>query len=467
MKQIIYLSVLSQLLWGCVNKGVTERPNILWIVTEDIGLDMACYGTKGVYTPNLDQMAAEGALFSNAFTTASVCSPSRSSFMTGLYPTQVHSHNMRIRPPFVKQDLPEGVHIFTKYMEEAGYATGLCGHPKTDWGFELPEEAVYGSRDWEELTKKEPFFCQYQFYATHRPFMPCKEHPVKAEDIELHPYTADIPEAREELRQYLEHLNLLDMQVGELLEDLKNKGLYEHTIIVFSGDNGPPVIRGKGFLYDRGIAMPLIVRVPKKFIPKFKPGTVIEELVSAMDFAPTFIDYAGGVIPDYMQGRIFLGKNKEAEPDYLFALRDRHGVMIDRSRSVRSRQFKYIRNYMPEKAYWDMSLNNIEAAKAMEKLFEKGELPPHQAAFFKEKPGEELYDILNDPFEINNLAESPAHSGTLDEMRSALDQWIIDTRDEGRLQEDPEDVEEMDRLWSIFVKERNERNRKAREKTTN
>jgi len=341
------------------------------------------------------------------------------------------------------------------------------GHPKTDWGFELPEEAVYGSRDWEELTKKEPFFCQYQFYATHRPFMPCKEHPVKAEDIELHPYTADIPEAREELRQYLEHLNLLDMQVGELLEDLKNKGLYEHTIIVFSGDNGPPVIRGKGFLYDRGIAMPLIVRVPKKFIPKFKPGTVIEELVSAMDFAPTFIDYAGGEIPDYMQGRIFLGKNKEAEPDYLFALRDRHGVMIDRSRSVRSRQFKYIRNYMPEKAYWDMSLNNIEAAKAMEKLFEKGELPPHQAAFFKEKPGEELYDILNDPFEINNLAESPAHSGTLDEMRSALDQWIIDTRDEGRLQEDPEDVEEMDRLWSIFVKERNERNRKAREKTTN
>ena len=225
MKQLITFSLLCLLLWGCVDKGATERPNILWIVTEDIGLDMACYGTKGVYTPKLDQLAKEGALFTNAFTTASVCSPSRSSFMTGLYPTQVHSHNMRIRPPFEKQALPEGVQIFTRYLEEAGYATGLCGHPKTDWGFKIPEEPVYGTRDWEELTKQQPFFCQYQFYATHRPFLPCEEHPVKAQDIELHPYTADLPEAREELRQYLEYLNLLDMQVGELLEDLKSKGL--------------------------------------------------------------------------------------------------------------------------------------------------------------------------------------------------------------------------------------------------
>ncbi len=347
-------------------------------------------------------------------------------------------------------------------MEETGYATGLCGHQKTDWGFKIPEEPVYGTSDWEQLTKQEPFFCQYQFYATHRPFLPCKEYPVKAEDIELHPYTADIPEAREELRQYLEHLNLLDMQVGELIDDLKNKGLYEHTIIVFSGDNGPPLIRGKGFLYDRGIAMPLIVRVPKKFKPKFKPGTVIEELVSAMDLAPTFIDYAGGTIPGYMQGRIFFGKNKEAEPDYLFALRDRHNVKIDRSRSVRSKQYKYIRNFMPENIYWEMSLNNVAAAKAMEKLFEKGELPPHQAAFFKEKPEEELYDLVKDPYELDNLAEDPEHSEVLEQMRAALDQWIIDTNDEGRLKEDPEDVEEMDRLWKEFVKKRAERNRQEK-----
>ena len=293
--------------------------------------------------------------------------------------------------------------------------------------------------------------------------MSCKEYPVKAEEIELHPYTADIPEAREELRQYLEYLNYLDVQVGELLEDLNNKGLYERTIIVFCGDNGPPIIRGKGFLYDRGIAMPLIVRVPKKFKPKFKPGEVIEELVSAMDFAPTFIHSAGGKIPDYMQGRIFFGKNKQPEPDYLFALRDRHNTGIDRSRSVRSRQYKYIRNFMPENVYWDMSLNNIEAAKAMEKLFEKGELPPYQAAFFKEKPKEELYDIVNDPYEMNNLADNPMYKETLNEMQAALDKWIIDTNDEGRLQEDPKDVEEMGRLWEEFVKKRNERNRKEKQ----
>lgn len=458
MNKFIYLSELFLLLWSSESKGTTERPNILWIVTEDIGLDMACYGTKGVYTPNIDQLAKEGALFTNAYTTASICSPSRSSFMTSLYPTQVNSHNMRIRPPFMPQPLPDGVHVFTKYMEDVGYVTGLCGHPKTDWGFKTPQGPVYGTSDWKELTKKEPFFCQYQFYATHRPFLPCKEHPVKAEEIELQPYIADIPEAREELQQYLEYLNLLDMQVGELLQDLKDKGLYENTIIVFCGDNGPPVIRGKGFLYDRGIAMPLIVRVPKKFKPEFKQGAVIEELVSSMDFAPTFIHYAGGEIPAYMQGRIFLGKNKQEEPKYLFALRDRHEDMIDRSRSVRSRQYKYIRNFMPENVYWDMSLKNIEAAKAMKKLFEKGELPPKQAAFFKEKPKEELYDIVNDACEMNNLAEIPKYKETLNKMQAALDKWIIETNDEGRLQEDPKDVEKMGRLWEEFVKKRNQRN---------
>ncbi len=455
MKQIIYLSILFLLFWSCESKSATERPNILWIVTEDIGLDMACYGAKGAYTPNLDQLAKEGALFTNAFTTASICSPSRSSFMTSLYPTQVNSHNMRIRPPFIPQPLPDGVNIFTKYLEDAGYATGLCGHPKTDWGFKTPEEPVYGTSEWEELTKQEPFFCQYQFYATHRPFLPCKEHPVIAEDIELHPYIADLPEAREEERQYLEYLNLLDMQVGELLQDIKDKGLYESTIIVFCGDNGPPVIRGKGFLYDRGIAMPLIVRIPKKFKPEFKQGAVIEELVSAMDFAPTFIHYAGGEIPDYMQGRIFFGKNKQAEPDYLFALRDRHDSNIDRSRSVRTRQYKYIRNFMSENVYWDMSLKNIEAARAMSKLFEKGELPPQQAAFFKKKPKEELYDIINDPYEMNNLAEIPKYKETLSQMQAALDKWIIESNDEGRYQEDPRDVEEMGRLWKEFVKMKN------------
>jgi uncharacterized sulfatase len=367
----------------------TPKPNILWIVTEDIGCDMACYGTKGVHTPNMDRLAAEGALYTRAYTTASICSPSRSSFMTGLYPHQVHSKNMRIRPPLKKKPLPEGVDIFTKYLRDAGYAIGFPGHPKKDWGFLDPETDPYDIRDWDELTQKQPFFCQYQFYDTHRkgtkgpdgqtlPFPPCPEHPVDRSAIELHPYTPDTPEAREELGAYLENVNLLDMKIGKLLDNLKAKGLYENTIIVVMGDNGPPVFRGKGLLYERGIRMPLFVRVPKRFKPGFEPGTLIDELVSALDMAPTFIDLAGGRIPGYMEGRIFFGPNKQPEPGYLFAMRDRHGESVervDRTRSVCSKQFKYIRNYMPEKTGYDLILNNVKGASAGAELFEKGSFP--------------------------------------------------------------------------------------------
>jgi uncharacterized sulfatase len=224
------------------------KPNILWIVTEDIGCDMGCYGTKGVHTPNMDELAAEGALYTRAYTTASVCSPSRSSFMTGVYPHQVFSKNMRIRKPLKKKALPEEIDIFTRYLREAGYAIGLCGHGKKDWGFLEPENKAYDTTDWDALVRKAPFFCQYQFYDTHRvnkkdpdgkpmPFLPCPEHPVDRASIELHPYTPDTPEAREELGAYLENVNLLDMKIGGLLEDLKVKGLYENTIIVVMGDN--------------------------------------------------------------------------------------------------------------------------------------------------------------------------------------------------------------------------------------
>jgi uncharacterized sulfatase len=318
-------SVFTVAFCATANSSSVTKPNILWIVTEDIGCDMACYGTKGVYTPHMDRLAAEGALYTRAYTTASVCSPSRSSFMTGLYPHQVFSKNMRIREPLKKKPLPEGVDIFTRYLRDAGYAIGFPGHQKTDWGFVDPKTNPYDIKDWDQLTRQQPFFCQYQFYDTHRvnkkiegrffPFLPCPEHPVDRNAIELHPYTPDTPEAREELGAYLENINLLDMKIGSLIDDLKAKGLYEKTIIVVMGDNGPPVFRGKGFLHERGILMPLIVRVPKGFDAGFEPGARIDELVSALDMAPTFINWAGGKIPDYMEGRIFFGPNKNPEPE--------------------------------------------------------------------------------------------------------------------------------------------------------
>jgi len=446
--------------------GAAKSPNILWIVTEDIGCDMACYGTKGVHTPNLDQLAAEGAIYTRAYTTASICSPSRSSFMTGMYPHQVFSKNMRIREPLKKKALPAGVDIFTRYLREAGYAIGFCGHGKKDWGFLEPKTKPYDIMDWDALTQKQPFFCQYQFYDTHRvnkkgpdgkvrPFLACPEHPVDRAAIELHPYTPDTPEAREELGAYLENINLLDLKIGKLIADLKAKGLYENSIIVVMGDNGPPIFRGKGFLYERGIRMPLIVRIPERFRQKtaFSPGTRNDELVSALDMAATFINLAGGKIPDYMEGRIFFGPNKQPELEYLFAMRDRHGMNVDRCRSVCSKRYKYIRNYVRGMTCFENGLNNVAAANAGERLFKQGKLSTAQAAYYQEKPGEELYDLEKDPFELNNLAKDPAHQKVLAKLRVTLEKWTERTGDDGEL-EDPAALAEMERLFNEFKRAR-------------
>jgi N-sulfoglucosamine sulfohydrolase len=434
-----------------------KKPNILWIMTEDIGCDMACYGTKGVHTPYMDQLAKEGSLYTRAYTTASICSPSRSSFMTGLYPHQVFSKNMRIRPPLEKKPLPEGVNIFTKYLRDAGYFIGFPGHGKKDWGFKDPKTKPYDSTDWEQIASNQPFFCQYQFYDTHRvnlkrkdgkiyPFLACPDHPVDRKSIELHPYTPESPKAVEELGAYLENINLLDQKVGILIDDLKTKGLYENTIIVLMGDNGPPIFRGKGFLYERGILMPLIVRVPEKYKPGFKPGTLTDELVSAMDIAPTFINLAGGKIPEYMEGRIFCGPDKQPAPKQLFAMRDRHDENVDRCRSVTTQNFKYMRNYVRGMTCYENSLGNVAASSAGNRLFLAGKLPDHQTSYYLPKPEEELYDLQKDPFEMNNLAKNPSHQKRLENFRSILDQWMKDTGDDGRF-EDPALITEMYRRF--------------------
>jgi len=455
---------------------VAEKPNILWIVTEDIGCDMTCYGTKGVHTPNMDQLAAEGALYTRAYTTASLCSPSRSSFMTGLYPHQVFSKNMRIEAPLKKKALPAGVDIFTQYLRDAGYAIALCGHGKKDWGFISPQTEPYDIRNWKDLPQKQPFFCQYQFYDTHRvntraadgtitPFLPCPEHPVDRSAIELHPYTSDTPQAREELGSYLENVNLLDMKIGKLLDDLKAEGLYENTIIVVMGDNGPPVFRGKGFLYERGLRMPLIIRIPERFRPGFKPGARIDELVSAMDMAPTFIDFAGGKIPEHLEGRIFLGPNQQPAPEYLFAMRDRLGDVVDRCRSVCSKKYKYIRNYVGGLTYYDSGHKNVAGATSGLPLFKEGKLSAVQAAYFETRPEVEVYDLERDPFELNNLAQDPAREGDISTLQVALDAWIQRTRDNGEL-EAPELIKEMirrrDLRWAELYKEQ-EKEAKAAE----
>ena len=412
------------------------RPNILWIISEDTGPEFGCYGYPLVHTPNIDRLAAEGVRFTNAFTTTPVCSTSRSSFMTGMYATTIGAHNHRSH----RNDgftLPEGVHVFTKYLRDAGYFTALCGHRKTDWNFKTRVQP-YESHSWDDLKSNQPFFAQVQFSETHRTFKRCKEHPVDPAKVTLPPYYPDHPVAREDWALYLETVNVLDQKIGTVLKKLEEDGLAENTIVFYFGDHGRAHVRGKQWLYDGGIHVPLVVRWPGQL----KPGAVREDLVSALDFAPTCLTAAGVAPPNHMQGQVFFGPTRAPARQRVFATRDRCDETVDRIRCVRDARFKYIRNFMPERAYTQMNRykeRSYPMLPLMRELHATGKLTPAQELFMAERrPPEELYDVRADHWEVENLAESPGHRAVLERMRGELDAWILSTDDQGRHPESEE-----------------------------
>lgn len=418
---------------GHTAPGSRARPNILWLISEDTGPELGCYGYPLVHTPNLDRLAAEGVRFTDAFTTAPVCSSSRSSFMTGMYATSLGAHNHRSH----RGDgftLPAGINVFTRYLRDAGYFTALCGNRKTDWNF-TPKVEPYDSYRWDDLKPHQPFFAQYQFRETHRPFRRCPLHPVDPAAVTLPSYYPDHPVARKDWALYLESINLLDEEVGRVLTRLEEAGLAENTVVFYFGDHGRCHVRGKQFLYDGGIHVPLLVRWPARL----PAGRVSQELVSALDFAPTVLDLAGVTVPKHMQGRVFLGPRKQAEPRYLFATRDRCDETVDRIRSVRDRRYKYLRNFMPDRPYMQPNAYKERAYPVwnlLKELHARGKLTPQQDLFCSDhRPPEELYDLRTDPDEVHNLAADPAHASVLIAMRAALDRWIEETNDLGRFPE--------------------------------
>ena len=416
--------------------AVKKRLNILWIISEDTGPEFGCYGYPLVHTPNVDRLAREGARFTNAFTAAPVCSASRSGFMTGMYQTSIGAHHHRSH----RGDgfgLPEGVHVFTKYFRDAGYTNVIPAGRKTDWNF-APGVKAYDSNKWDDLKTHQPFFAQVQFSETHRKFKRCKDHPVDPAKVTLPPYYPDHPVARKDWAMYLETVNVLDEKIGRYLKRLDDDGLADNTIVFYFGDHGRAHVRGKQWLYDGGIHIPLVIRWPGHV----KPGTVTDELVSAIDFAPTCLRLAGIDPPKHMEGRVFLGFDRDTPREYVVAARDRCDETMDRIRCVRDKQFKYIRNFMPERPYTQKNAYKERAypmLKLMKELHAEGKLTPVQQHFMAERrPVEELYDIQADPWETKNLAASPKHQDVLKKMRQRLEAWIEATGDKGQFPEKPE-----------------------------
>ena len=434
MSRILLLLILAV---AFVAKGA-ERPNIVWIVGEDLGPELGCYGDDYASTPNLDQFAKEGALFTRAFTHAPVCAPSRSGLITGRYPTSMGSHHMRSK-------LLEPPRTFTSYLREAGYHVAWPG--KTDFNFDVPKDAFDSTQNWLNNPPRQPFFAYINYTESHESrirqprdefekvtsvLKPKQRHdPAKAK---LPPYYPDTPRVRQDWASYYDLGSVVDQRVGNVLRKLEEHGLAENTVVFFFGDHGRGLPRGKRWIYDSGIRVPLIIRWPGKI----QPGTVREDLVCFLDFAPTVLSLAGIKPPEELDGRIIIGPDREPEPKYIFAARDRMDERYDRIRAVRDRRFKYIRNFHPELPY-AQRISYMEEMPTMQewrKGHAEGTLKGPQKIFFSErKPKEELYDTQADPHEINNLAGDPNHRAQLEKMRGALEEWMKETKDLGEIPE--------------------------------
>ncbi len=427
-----------------------DHPNILWLIAEDFGPHLGCYGTREVWTPNLDQLAAEGVRYTRFFTTSPVCSPSRSAFMTGMYQTTIGAHNHRSHRDDGYQ-LPKGVRLLTDWMREAGYYTanvrelptslGFKGSGKTDWNFSY-EGRPFDSDRWSDLKLQQPFFAQVNFSETHRAFRAPKR--ADPERVEIPPWTPDHPAAREDWAKYLDAASELDRKVGLVLKQLEADGVADNTVVVFFGDNGAAHVRSKQFCYDSGLHVPLIIRWPKNYpTPKqFRPGSVNANLLAAIDLAPTMLDIAGAKKSARMQGRIFLGERAEKPRTYVFGARDRCDETVFRFRTVRDSRYRYIRNFTPDRPFLqpnEYKQRQYPVWTLLPQLHAEGKLTPAQAALCAPTmPAEELYDLQNDPHEVRNLAASPAHRAVLLRMRSVLESWIEETLDQGRQLEPPE-----------------------------
>ncbi len=441
-------SVAAALAPGCTTETVqqkapaTPRPNILWLISEDTSPDLACYGTAAVKTPNLDKLAREGARYTNAFATSPVCSASRSAFMTGMYQTSIGAHHHRSH----RQDgymPPDPVDVITKYFRLAGYytsnAAGLTYKKlgKTDWNF-APKTNPFNGTDWSGRQPGQPFFAQLNFNLTHRPFKRDKKNPIDPATVELPPYYPDHALAGRDWADYLESIQVLDTQIGVALTWLQKEGLADNTIVMYFGDHGRPHVRGKQWLYEGGIRIPMIVRWPGRI----EPGTVVDDLISTVDFAPTFLQAAGIEPPEHLQGHPFLEDQRRTRK-YIFAARDRSGGTVDRIRCVRSQRYKYIRNYYPERPYTQFSgykRLRYPVLTLMQILHKQDQLTPEQARFMAAtRPAEEFYDLEQDPFELRNLAGDSELEKVVKEHSDKLDEWIKATGDQGEIAE-PADV---------------------------
>lgn len=428
--------LFSGLFNSCAKK--TEQPNILWITSEDNSPFFGCYGDEFATTPHFDRFATEGILYENAFANAPVCAPARNGIITGMYPPSLGTQHMRSH-----YHVPGKIHFFPRYLREAGYY--CTNNSKQDYNVATVPEGI-----WDESSKTatyknrapgQPFFAVFNLGVSHessihKTLTDLRHDPQKVTLPDYHP---DTPEIRHDWAQYYDKVEDLDRQFGALLQELEDAGLAGDTIVFYYSDHGGILARSKRFCYDSGLHVPFLMRFPKKYqhLAPERAGSRTDRIVTFVDLPPTVLSLAGVPIPAHFQGKAFLGEQEATPRKYAFSFRGRMDERYDMMRTVRNKQFRYIRNYLPFRIYGQhlQYLWRAPSARSWEKMYRAGKCNAVQSAFWQPKPAEELYDLKNDPYEIHNLADDPEYAAVLEELQQACTDWQMEIHDTGFIPE--------------------------------
>ncbi|HEY0982769.1 sulfatase family protein [Schlesneria sp.] len=423
------------------------RPNIVWIIVDDMSANFSSFGEKLIETPHVDRLVSQGTKFERCFVTAPVCSPCRSALITGMYQTSIGAHHHRSGRGTEKILLPAGVEPAPLIFQRAGYFTTISSWPqkdqglgKTDYNFEW-DRGIYNGNDWSGRAKGQPFFAQIQLQGgklrhNHRWNEIAQQELgslTSPQAVKLPPYYPRDQVLLDDWAQYLDACRHTDKQVGQVIERLTREGLLDNTIIFFMTDHGISHARGKQFLYDEGIHVPLVIRGPG-----IEKGKVREDLVEHIDLVATSLALAGLAIPATMQSKDLLAKNY-APRQAVFSARDRCDETVDHIRAVRTERFKYIRNFLPQRPHLQPNRykDNKPIVQKLRELHENQQLDAltESLLFAPTRPAEELYDLAADPHELRNLADDPAYAQTLTDLRLRLELWMTGTNDLGRTPE--------------------------------
>ena len=432
-----------------------ERPNILWIVAEDLGPYLPDFGDHTIETPTLSRLASEGISYDHFYSPSGVCAPSRAAIATGMYPTHIAANHMRTAGRLMPEGIPSHeampgpeVKMFSEYLRKAGYY--CTNNSKEDYQFRKTPTAWDESSQeahWRNRKDGQPFFAIFNLGVTHE-----SQIWRRAEDslwvepdleVPVPPYLPDNEIGRRDVRRMYSNIRMMDYQAGQIIQALEEDGLLDNTIIFWYSDHGGPLPRMKRMCYDSGINVPLIIRFPDGY----GAGTRNEDLLSFIDLAPTVLSLTGVAPPSYLDGKAFLGTYRSAvKSKYIHAAGDRFDRQYDMIRAVKDKRFKYIRYYQPEKPMY-LPVAYREQMPIMQELLrmkKAGELNDIQAQWFREtKPAEELFDTQQDPHEILDLAQDPEYAEKLAELRAECDRWVNSFWDTGLIPE----TELMARIW--------------------